>query len=550
MFNRLGMWQRLVVLSLAFLIPIAALLYFLVGEQSLAIDFARKELAGVRYLRAARPLLAAMVTEGDTAAAFDAMKRAVGRDVPLSATADLDSWLRHLIAVGNESNLVLDPDVDSYYCMDAVVFKLPKLISELSNVRAQAFATGPAGGSNGGERETRQALAVLLREAMSAARDNIRFGFRANPDVERQLGPSFDAFGSRVERVTAALTASSGQTASPAVLLDDSTAAIAATFAAYDAALDTLEMLIEQRVDELQQRRALSLTVVGISLFVGFGIVFSIQRYSEGRNRELSDTLDRLTLAQAQLVESEKMAALGNLVAGIAHEINTPIGIGVTATTSLDDETRHLQELAESGAMKRSDLNDHVKAVRQLSDLVLSNLNRASSLIQSFKQVAVDQSSENRRQFGIKAYIGEVLQSLSPRLKKTKIAVIVEVEQEMLLDSYPGALSQIITNLVTNSLMHAYDAGAHGTIRLHVVPMPGGVRLTYSDDGKGISAQHLDKIFDPFFTTRRGQGGSGLGLHIVYNLVTQRLKGRVRCDSREGAGTTFVIDLPDLDRDL
>jgi signal transduction histidine kinase len=545
MFNRLAMWQRLVVLSLAFLIPIAALLYFLVGEQSLAIDFARKELAGVQYFRAARPLLAAMVTEGDTGAprpgdaaatAFSELRRAAAREIPFTATADLaaierswqasasaggvpgeviDAWLRHLIAVGNESNLVLDPDVDSYYCMDAVVFKLPKLITALHTRR---------------DDETDEALAVLMREAMSAARNNIEFGYRANPAVERRLGPSFTAF----ER---------------AVLLDDSTGAIAATFAAYDAALDTLELLIEQRVGELQQRRGLSLTVVAISLFVGFGIVFSIQRYSEARNRELSETLDRLTLAQAQLVESEKMAALGNLVAGIAHEINTPIGIGVTATTSLDDETRHLQALADSGAMKRSDLHDHVTAVRQLSDLVLSNLNRASSLIQSFKQVAVDQSSESRRQFGIKAYIGEVLQSLSPRLKKTRITVIVEAGQEMLLDSYPGALSQIITNLVTNSLTHAYDAGTPGTIRLQAVPMAGGLRLTYSDDGKGIPPQHLDKIFDPFFTTRRGQGGSGLGLHIVYNLVTQRLKGRVRCDSREGAGTTFVIDLPHLDHD-
>jgi signal transduction histidine kinase len=143
-----------------------------------------------------------------------------------------------------------------------------------------------------------------------------------------------------------------------------------------------------------------------------------------------------------------------------------------------------------------------------------------------------------------------VLQSLSPRLKKTRIAVIVEVEHEIVLDSYPGALSQIITNLVTNSLTHAYDADTQGTIRVHAAPIAGGgLRLTYSDDGKGIPPQHLDRIFDPFFTTRRGQGGSGLGLHIVYNLVTQRLRGRVRCDSREGVGTTFVIDLPDLDLD-
>ena len=595
MFNRLAIWQRLFVLSLAFMIPVLALLYFLVGEQSLAIDFARKELAGVEYFRAARPLLASLLADRDLRIAvstgaslrvseiasrseaiddsFASLQRSAGAlSIPLVAagglsaierrwgepeqragaagTAVIEELLRHVVAIGNESNLVLDPDVDSYYCMDAVVFKLPKLLTELSDVRGQVLEV-TAGLENGaapdaGQRETLQALAVTLGEALAATRDNIEFGYRYNPEVERRLGARFRDTGTHVERIVAILTGFGDQPRRADVLFDDATAAIDATFLAYDAALDMLQGLIEQRIAAFERRRIVSLSVVAISLLIGFAIVFSIQRYMEARNHDLSQALDRLTLTQSQLVESEKMAALGGMVAGIAHEINTPIGIGVTATTSLDDESRRLETLAASGRMTRSDLAAYVQVSRDCSRLILSNLNRASDLIQSFKQVAVDQSSERRRQFYVKGYLEEILQSLYPRLKKTTHTVSIFGDETLLLDSYPGALAQIVTNLVTNSLVHAYEPGHGGTITIRAEAVDGGVRLTYSDDGKGVPARHLDKIFDPFFTTKRGQGGSGLGLNIVYNLVTQRLKGQIRCESQEGAGTTFVVDIPDL----
>ncbi|MGE0392321.1 MAG: sensor histidine kinase [Vicinamibacterales bacterium] len=595
MFNRLALWQRLVVLSLAFMIPALALLYFLVGEQSLAIDFARKELAGVEYLRAVRPLLANLLAERDlrlAAEAGDASRAgerstragAIERDIaalrerartlaiPLATAGELDAiqrvWgtpeqrareagtavidelLRHVVAVGNESNLVLDPDVDSYYCMDAVVFKLPKLLNELSDVRGQAFGVlarhdrgSPAGD---GGREVLQALRVALREALVAAGDNVEFGYRFNPFVEQRLDPSFRETETRVERILATLASAGPEPDAGPALFEDATAALDATFQSWDIALETLEYLIERRITIFEGRRLASLSIVAISLLVGVGIVFSIQRYMEARNRDLSQALDRLTETQSQLVEAEKMAALGNLVAGIAHEINTPLGIGVTAATSLDDETRRLEALAGTGAMKRSDLSGYVTAARELSGLVLSNLNRASTLIQSFKQVAVDQSSESRRRFAVNAYLHEVLQSLSPHLRKTGHTVTVTCDDALMLDSYPGALSQIITNLLTNALVHAFEPGDHGTIRLHATAVAGGVRLTFSDDGKGVPREHADKIFDPFFTTKRGQGGSGLGLHIVYNLVTQRMGGRVRFESTAGGGATFVIDLPDF----
>ncbi len=238
------------------------------------------------------------------------------------------------------------------------------------------------------------------------------------------------------------------------------------------------------------------------------------------------------------------MAALGGLVAGVAHEINTPVGVGVTAASLLEDKTKSFREIYSSGQMKRSDLEKYLDTAEQSSQMLLRNLQRAAELIQSFKQVAVDQSSEERREFRVKHYLEEILLSLRPQLKKTQHTISINGDETLTLDSYPGVFSQIVTNLVMNSLVHAYEPDEAGQLTFEFEQVKNRLAFEYADDGRGIAKENLSKIFDPFFTTKRGQGGSGLGLHIIYNLVTQKLGGTIRCESEVGKGTRFVIELP------
>ncbi|MDQ7835892.1 MAG: PAS domain S-box protein [Humidesulfovibrio sp.] len=264
----------------------------------------------------------------------------------------------------------------------------------------------------------------------------------------------------------------------------------------------------------------------------------------EEANQELKETLEQLNRTHRQLVESEKMASLGGLVAGVAHEINTPVGIGVTAASHLEDKTKAMLEAYHGGELKRSKLEEFLGMCDESTRMILSNLRRASDLIRSFKQVAVDRSTEERRSFNLCEYLDEVLLSLKPHLKKTAVKVELSCDEKLVIDSYPGAFSQILTNLVMNALTHAYDPGQAGIIRINIGHNEGRMLIVFSDDGKGIAPEHLDKIFEPFYTTKRGRGGTGLGLHILYNIVTQKLQGTVRCESNPGQGTTFTLDIP------
>ncbi|MEG4344828.1 ATP-binding sensor histidine kinase [Microcoleus sp. A003_D6] len=262
------------------------------------------------------------------------------------------------------------------------------------------------------------------------------------------------------------------------------------------------------------------------------------------RTHELSNTLDALKAAQSKLVESEKMASLGGLVAGVAHEINTPIGVGVTVASALADHTTEFASIYKSGKMKRSELEEFLDIATQSSNTLLINLNQAAALIQSFKEVAVDRSSEERRTFGVRNYLDEILIQLKPKLRNSKHSIEIKGDSKIALDSYPGALSQVVTNLLMNSLIHAYEPGESGQLAFDWRQEGDRLSFEYSDDGKGISPENLSKIFEPFFTTKRGQGGSGLGLHIVYNLVTQKLLGEIECKSEVGVGTKFIIKFP------
>ena len=276
-----------------------------------------------------------------------------------------------------------------------------------------------------------------------------------------------------------------------------------------------------------------------------------LERRVEKRTAQLNETnlalkqsLATVKKTQDKLVHTEKMSSLGSLVAGVAHEINTPVGIGVTASSLLEEKTRQINSLHASGEMKRSDLEKYLKTANDASASILLNLNQAADLIRSFKQVAVDQSNEERRSFRVKEYINNVLLSLRPKLKKTAHHVQVECPENLKINSYPGAFSQIVTNLVMNSLLHGFSGIDRGEIQIKFSKTDADYLLTYSDNGVGMDANTCRNIFDPFFTTKRASGGTGLGMHIVFNLVTQTLNGKINCKSEPGKGTFYAIKIP------
>ncbi len=262
------------------------------------------------------------------------------------------------------------------------------------------------------------------------------------------------------------------------------------------------------------------------------------------RTDKLQESLDQLKETQHQLVESEKMSSLAGLVAGVAHEINTPVGIAVTAASYLENETDEFDSLYNSNRLSKTAMAQFLENINTSSKMILSNLKRAAQLINSFKQVAVDQSSEEIREFLIYEYVNEILVSTNSKFKHTTHSVTVNSNNEFRVKSYPGALSQVITNLLLNSLIHGFENIENGKITIDLEKQGDLAVIEYKDTGNGIPAENLTKIFDPFFTTKRGIGGSGLGMNIVYNLVTQTLKGDIKCSSRPGDGTTFFIRFP------
>ena len=261
-------------------------------------------------------------------------------------------------------------------------------------------------------------------------------------------------------------------------------------------------------------------------------------------NSELEQTLEDLRNTQSQLVMSEKLAALGGLVAGVAHEINTPVGIALSATSTLAEKNQRISELFAQGEMKRSDLSEYLAASAEGTAMSLLNLHRASDLIRSFKMVASDQISETRRSFNLREYIEEILLSLRPKLKKTSHRIELSCADNLVIESYPGAFSQILTNLIVNSLTHAFTEGQSGLIRIEISADGKELALNYSDNGRGIPPGEQAKIFEPFYTTNRAGGSTGLGLHILFNIVTNTLSGSISCSSAPGEGALFQIRIP------
>ena len=264
----------------------------------------------------------------------------------------------------------------------------------------------------------------------------------------------------------------------------------------------------------------------------------------EDVNQTLQQSMDDLKKTQAQLVQAEKEASLSSLVAGVAHEINTPVGVGLTGITHVIDLTENLLNLYRNGEMSQGDFDEYFESVQSLHRSIHFNMGRAAELVKSFKQVAVDQTSAEKRQFDLKTYLREILTSLHNVVKKAQHNVTVSCPEGLVITNFPGAFSQVFTNLIMNSIIHGYDKGQAGNMAIEVQPDNGRLNIIYCDDGKGIPAANLKYIFDPFFTTKRDSGGSGLGLHILFNIVTQQLKGSVRCESEPGQGVKFMIQVP------
>lgn len=264
-------------------------------------------------------------------------------------------------------------------------------------------------------------------------------------------------------------------------------------------------------------------------------------------NQELLSTLEKLHQFQDQLVESEKMASLGDMVAGVAHEVNTPIGLGVTASSLLEDKLLAIKQAFEDKTLKSSQLKKFLNEGEKNVAIIYRNLNRAADLISSFKRVAVDQSSEEDRTFNVKELVDEVFLTLAPQLKQKSFNLALSCPATLAITSKPGPINQILINLILNSILHGFEGKDDGLISITVTQLGGQLHINYRDNGLGVPLSIKSKIFDPFITTKRGAGGSGLGLHLVYNLVTQALHGNIQFESELEHGVCFDIHFPALE---
>ena len=262
-------------------------------------------------------------------------------------------------------------------------------------------------------------------------------------------------------------------------------------------------------------------------------------------NNELIQTLEKLHQFQRQIVENEKMASLGDMVAGVAHEVNTPIGLGITASTMMLDRLAVIDQQFKDKTLKASAMERFINESRENLNIIYRNLDRAAQLISSFKQVAVDQTSEEAREVNVKQLIEETLMSMRPRLKKVTHTINIDCPETLNVMCKAGPLNQILINLIMNSLIHAFETVENGKIDVIArLTDDQKLKIIYKDNGSGIPTSIKKRIFDPFVTTKRGQGGSGLGMHLVFNLVTQALNGNIKLESEEGNGVEFTLTFP------
>lgn len=283
-----------------------------------------------------------------------------------------------------------------------------------------------------------------------------------------------------------------------------------------------------------------------INFILVIGIIFSLYYYfvsSEEKVRlELQESLEKLEHAQKTLIESEKMASLGSLVSGMAHEINTPLGVGLTGISQIDHELKKLESNYKENMLTEEALKAYISIMNKLVQTIRDRLNNAVTLVKSFKDISVDQHFEDQREFNLKQYVDSIIFSFQSQLNDKQVKVNNSINDSIVLDSYPGIFSQIFSNLILNSIKHAFEEGEDNVININI-ELTNQFIIQYRDNGKGINSEHEKKIFDPFFTTKRGQGGSGLGLHIVYNLITRQLGGTLKLIKVSPHGLGFNITL-------
>ncbi|MBA5608845.1 hybrid sensor histidine kinase/response regulator [Duganella sp. FT3S] len=265
-------------------------------------------------------------------------------------------------------------------------------------------------------------------------------------------------------------------------------------------------------------------------------------------NRELQDMIATLAKAREDLIRNEKLAGLGAMVAGIAHELNTPIGNSLMAASTFENQTGDIVHgLAEDGSVKRSVFERYIENARLTVDILSRNLHRAADIVTNFKQVAVDQTSSQRRSFLLSEVVAGNILTLQPTIKRTPFVIRQDIPESLMMDSFPGPLGQVVNNLINNAILHGYDGYCDGVINVSArLSSFGWVTLVVEDQGVGIKPADLHRIFDPFFTTKMGIGGSGLGLNIVHNIVTEILGGTIEVNSEVGRGTKFTLKLPML----
>jgi signal transduction histidine kinase len=271
----------------------------------------------------------------------------------------------------------------------------------------------------------------------------------------------------------------------------------------------------------------------------------NLKQQVEERTAELNAKIEELQRTRHELIQSEKMASLGRLVAGFAHELNTPMGVAVSSASVLQGKSNEINNLLSQDEVDGEALDAILAQFSQATNLIVSNLKRASELVNSFKRTAVDQSSEDIRQFNVKSTLEDVINTLQSKFRTTDININLNCPEDLQIYSIPGMLDQVLTNLMLNSLEHGFNRGEKsGHIQISAQLKQDRLQVIFSDNGKGISEENLKNIFEPFFTTNRSQGGSGLGLYISYNLITSQLKGNMSCESTPDHGSTFKIEFP------
>lgn len=261
---------------------------------------------------------------------------------------------------------------------------------------------------------------------------------------------------------------------------------------------------------------------------------------------ELNAALEQLHTTQKKLIDAEKLSSLGGLVAGVAHEINTPLGLCITMHSYTVDNVKELQKKFDKGEIRKQDFAEFILNLNESLTILGKNLQRAAQLIKSFKQVSEDQVSEHIRKFTVLNYIHEILETLTPKFKNTQHRVQVNCPEDLWMQTYAGALSQVLTNLIMNSLIHAFEQLENGLITLDISEEKGNILIHYQDNGPGLDEEAKQKIFEPFYTTKRGAGGTGLGMSLVYNIVNQRLHGEIEIDKESKQGAAYYLTLPKI----